>query len=130
MHDMVAQAIHRWGTDAQRASWLPRLGAGELIAAFALTEPNVGSDAKAVESTATLSGDSYVLNGQKKWNTFGQIADLFLVLARSEGKPTAFLSGKGAAPRLAGTCSGYGSGHGGRWGEWSDSCRQQRLSHS
>jgi hypothetical protein len=91
VHSMVAQALLKWGSQSQKAYWLPKLASGEAIAAFALSEPNVGSDAKSVETTATLSGNSYLLNGQKKWITYGQIADVFLVFAQCDGKPSAFL---------------------------------------
>ncbi|MEH1828487.1 MAG: acyl-CoA dehydrogenase family protein [Nostoc sp.] len=91
VHNMVAHALCKWGNKSQKQYWLPKFASGETIAAFALSEPNVGSDAKSVETTATLAGDAYVLNGQKKWITYGQIADIFLVFAKCEGKPTAFL---------------------------------------
>jgi len=91
VHDMVALAILKWGSDRQRGSLLPRLANGESLGALAVSEPNVGSDAKSIETTAERSTGSYVLNGTKKWITSGQIADLFLVLARYEGQPTAFL---------------------------------------
>ena len=91
VHCMIGQVILRWGTRNQKDYWLPRLAAGETIAAFGLTEPNVGSDAKSLEATAKLSGDSYILNGQKLWTTYGQVANLFLVFAQCEGRPTAFL---------------------------------------
>jgi alkylation response protein AidB-like acyl-CoA dehydrogenase len=88
---MVAHAIMRWGSRAQKEKWLPQLGSGDLIAAFALTEPHVGSDAGHIETTATLAGNMYVLHGCKKWISFGQAAHLFLVFAHCDGKPTAFL---------------------------------------
>jgi len=91
VHSMVAYALCRWGNKSQKEYWLPKLASGKVIAAFALSEPNVGSDAKSIESTATLSGDSYIVNGQKKWITYGQIADVFLVFAQYSGKPSAFL---------------------------------------
>jgi alkylation response protein AidB-like acyl-CoA dehydrogenase len=91
VHDMVAHAIRRWGSPGQRERYLPRLAKGELLGALALSEPNAGSDAKAVETQATQDGDVWVLNGRKKWTTFGQIANLFLVLAQSGGQATAFL---------------------------------------
>jgi alkylation response protein AidB-like acyl-CoA dehydrogenase len=91
VHDMSAQAILRWGSREQKAQWLPRLATGEAIAAFCLTEPDVGSDAKSVKTSATAAGDSYILNGRKKWITFGQIADVFLVFAQCEGRAVAFL---------------------------------------
>ncbi|MBW4556590.1 MAG: acyl-CoA dehydrogenase family protein [Trichormus sp. ATA11-4-KO1] len=91
VHSMVAYALCKWGTKSQKEYWLPKLAFGEVIAAFALSEPNVGSDAKSIETTATVSGDAYILNGQKKWITYGQIADVFLVFAQCAGKPSAFL---------------------------------------
>jgi glutaryl-CoA dehydrogenase (non-decarboxylating) len=91
VHDMVAMAILKWGSERQRNLLLPRLASGESIGAFAVSEPNVGSDAKSIETTAERSNGSYILNGTKKWITSGQIADLFLVLAKYEAKPTAFL---------------------------------------
>lgn len=91
VHDMVAHVIGRWGSPAQRERYLPALARGETLGAFCLSEPNAGSDAKSVETVARDDGDAWVLDGRKKWTTFGQIANLFLVLAQIEGKPTAFL---------------------------------------
>lgn len=91
VHDMVAHAINRWGSRGQRERYLPAMARGEILGALALSEPNAGSDAKSVETTAVADGDSFVLSGRKKWTTFGQIAGLFLVFAQCEGKPTAFL---------------------------------------
>jgi hypothetical protein len=91
VHSMVALAIWRWGTGAQKAQWLEKLGRGEAIAAFALTEPEAGSDAREIRTDAVASGDDFVLSGHKKWITFAQIADLFLVFARSQRGPCAFL---------------------------------------
>lgn len=91
VHSMLSYAILRWGTAAQKENWLPKLAVGEKIGAFALSEPNVGSDAKSIETTATPKGEAYLLNGYKKWITFAQIADLFVVFAQCDGKPTAFL---------------------------------------
>jgi glutaryl-CoA dehydrogenase (non-decarboxylating) len=88
---MVAHVLCKWGSQYQKEHWIPKLASGEAIAAFALSEPNAGSDAKSVETTATPSGNFYILNGKKKWITYGQIADLFLVFTQCEGKPTAFL---------------------------------------
>lgn len=91
VHGMAALAILRWGTQQQKDYWLPKMASGEVVGAFGLTEPNVGSDAKSIETTAVLSGDNYILNGTKKWTTMGQIADVFLIFARCDNKPTAFL---------------------------------------
>lgn len=91
VHSMVARTLSKWGSTEQKNRWLNQLASGAAIAAFALSEPRVGSDARSVETTATLSGDSYVLNGTKKWITFGQIADIYLVFAQCEGRPAVFL---------------------------------------
>jgi glutaryl-CoA dehydrogenase (non-decarboxylating) len=90
VHGMVAQSVLRWGNASLKERWLRRLARGEVIGAYGLTEPNVGSDAQSVETQAERVRDSYVLNGQKKWISFGQIADVFLIFARCQGKPTAF----------------------------------------
>jgi alkylation response protein AidB-like acyl-CoA dehydrogenase len=91
VHSMVTYAVQRWGSKQLKETWLPRLARGESIGAFALSEPNVGSDASSIETSAELRGDTYVLNGQKKWSTYGQIADVYLVFARYEGRVSAFL---------------------------------------
>lgn len=91
VHHMVAQAILRWGTGEQKQRWLAQLASGQIIAAFGLSEPNVGSDAGKVETSATLDSDGYVLNGVKKWISFGQVADLYLIFAQCDEKLCAFL---------------------------------------
>jgi alkylation response protein AidB-like acyl-CoA dehydrogenase len=87
-----------FGTAEQKSRYLPRLASGELIGAYALTEPQSGSDALAARTTATLSPDGrhYVLNGQKMWITNGGFADLFTIFAKVDGdKFTAFLVERG-----------------------------------
>ncbi len=87
-----------FGTDAQKAKYLPRLASGEMVGAYALTEPEAGSDALAAKTRATLTPDGrhYVLNGQKMWITNGGFADLFTVFAKVDGeKFTAFLVERG-----------------------------------
>ncbi|MEC1679082.1 acyl-CoA dehydrogenase family protein [Bacillus mojavensis] len=92
VHGMVALAIYRWGTQKQRNYWLPKLAEGSVIGAFGLTEPQVGSDAKSIQTKAILDGNDYVLlNGVKKWITMGQIADVFLIFAMCEEGPAAFI---------------------------------------
>ena len=83
-----------FGTDEQKQRYLPRLSTGEMIAAYALTEPQSGSDALAARTSATLSPDGrhYLLNGQKMWITNGGFADLFTIFAKVDGDQfTAFL---------------------------------------
>src|SRR6266511_3150602 len=87
-----------FGTDEQKTRYLPRLASGDLIGAYALTEPQSGSDALAARTTATLTADGrhYVLNGQKMWITNGGFADLFTIFAKVDGdKFTAFLVERG-----------------------------------
>jgi alkylation response protein AidB-like acyl-CoA dehydrogenase len=91
VHTMVSQVIQRWGTKKQKEDWTPSLNNGTTIGAFALSEPDVGSDAKSVKTSAVLNGDSYILNGKKKWISCALRADLFLVIAQCEGKPVAFV---------------------------------------
>nr|WP_240978727.1 acyl-CoA dehydrogenase family protein [Longimicrobium terrae] len=91
VHSMACHAVARWGSRAQRERWLPSMAAGETIGAFGLSEPEVGSDAAAIQTTAELDGDAYVLNGRKRWTTYGQIADVLLTFARGEGRPLALL---------------------------------------
>jgi hypothetical protein len=82
VHDMVVEAILRLGGERQRNAWLPMLTAGEALAAFALTEPDAGSDAAGIDTTVSKERNGYTLVGHKKWISFGQIADVFLVVAR------------------------------------------------
>lgn len=97
VHGMVCQAIGAWGTPEQKARWLPDLATGRALGAFALTEPEVGSDARSVQTTATPDGQGWVLNGHKKWVTFGEVATLLLVLGR-HGEQTLALLVDGSAP--------------------------------
>ncbi len=91
VHSMVIHALLRWGSRHLKNLWLPRLASGEVLGAFGLSEPNVGSDAQGVETTATLYSGDYILNGTKKWTTYGQIADLYLIFAQYNGSVSAFL---------------------------------------
>src|ERR1043165_6676834 len=87
-----------FGTEAQKQNYLPRLATGEMIGAYALTEPHSGSDALAAKTKAGLSedGQHYILNGQKMWITNGGFADLFTVFAKVDGERfTAFLVERG-----------------------------------
>ncbi len=92
VHTMTAQAILRWGDDTQKSRYLPLLSSGNMLAAFALTEPDTGSDASSIETGAVREGDGFILDGVKKWISCATRAGLFLVIARipDEG-PAAFL---------------------------------------
>ncbi|GIJ48803.1 acyl-CoA dehydrogenase [Virgisporangium aliadipatigenens] len=91
VHTMGAYALYRWGSAAAREQWLPDVVTGAARMAFCLTEPQAGSDATMVATTATPDGSDFVLDGVKRWITGGQVADLFLVFARTPRGPAAFL---------------------------------------
>ena len=90
-HHMVEAVILRWADPPNREVWLRRLAAGNAIGAFALSEPDVGSDAAGVQARAERVDDFFLLDGRKKWITGGQIADLFLVIAAEDGRSVALL---------------------------------------
>ena len=79
-----AQGIVIDGTDEQKARWLPQLASGEIVGAFALTEPASGSDAASLATRAERSGDHYVLNGSKRFITNAPEAGIFTVMARTD----------------------------------------------
>lgn len=83
VHDSVIQALVRFGSDAQRERWLEPLVNGEIVSAFALTEPHAGSDIREVSTKATRRGDDWLLAGNKSWITNGPRADLILIWART-----------------------------------------------
>jgi alkylation response protein AidB-like acyl-CoA dehydrogenase len=91
VHGMASQSIWRWGSEALRERWLRPLATGEVIGAFAISEPNAGSDVNGIETVAEPRADGFLLNGKKKWITFGQIAGVYVVLTKSHGKPTTFV---------------------------------------
>ena len=79
-----SQGILMDGTEAQKREWLPRLASGELIASFALTEPEAGSDAASLTTRAVRDGDDYVIHGTKRYITNAPHAGVFTLMARSE----------------------------------------------
>lgn len=88
-----SQGIIADGTDDQKAFWLPKLASGEVIGSFALTEPDVGSDAGSVKTTARRSnGDDYVISGTKRFITNAPIAGVFTLMARTGGDGPAGIS--------------------------------------
>ena len=103
----VVMPLVSTGTSAQREKYLPGLSNGSLIGANAMSEPNAGSDAFSISTTAQKIGDRYVLNGSKTWVTNGSVADVFTVYAtvdRSAGKRavTAFLVDKSSPGLVVG----------------------------
>ncbi|KPV48637.1 acyl-CoA dehydrogenase, partial [Kouleothrix aurantiaca] len=83
-NDIVIPYIVRYGTPAQQARWLPGLASGALVGAIAMTEPGAGSDLAGIQTSAVRDGDAYVLNGQKTFISNGSLADVVIVVARTE----------------------------------------------
>ena len=81
--DIVAPYIHAYGSTEQKDRWLPRMAAGELIGAIAMTEPGAGSDLKSVLTTARREGDHYILNGSKTFITNGINSEIVIVVAKT-----------------------------------------------
>lgn len=79
-----SQGIVIDGTDEQKREWLPRLATGEVVASFALTEPEAGSDAASLRTTAVLEGDHYRINGTKRYITNAPYAGMFTLMARTD----------------------------------------------
>ena len=94
---MVSMALLKWGTQEQKSDWLPALARGELIGAFALTEPGAGSDIQGLATEFAPERGGFVLNGSKKWISCGQMAEVFLVFGKLQQRPLACLVPRDAA---------------------------------
>ncbi len=90
-NSLVTSPLKRHGTDEQKQAYLPRLAAGELLGAYALSEADAGSDAAALRCKATRDGDDWILSGAKLWITSGKQADLIVVFALAQEGVTAFI---------------------------------------
>nr|WP_295667342.1 acyl-CoA dehydrogenase family protein [Sphingomonas sp.] len=91
--DIVCGYIEHYGSEEQKAEWLPRMVSGDVITAIAMTEPGTGSDLQAIRTSAKKDGNHYVINGSKTYITNGQNTDLTLVVAKTD--PTAVPAWKG-----------------------------------
>lgn len=83
-HVLVGYAINEYGTEEQKNNYLPKLVEPEIRCALSITEPDAGSDAQAIKTTARRDGDDYVLNGQKMWVTNGHRAGVYLVMTKTD----------------------------------------------
>jgi glutaryl-CoA dehydrogenase len=109
---LVMHPIYAYGSEEQKAKYLPGLASGELIGCFGLTEPDAGSDPGAMRTTAKPDGDGFVLSGSKTWISNAPFADVFVIWAKSEahgGKIKGFVLEKGMpgleAPKIEGKLS-------------------------
>jgi alkylation response protein AidB-like acyl-CoA dehydrogenase len=92
--ELGSLSIQLFGTDAQKLKWLPPLATGEISPAFALSEPEAGSDPAAMRTNAVRDGDGWVINGQKNWITNAGVADYYVVFAKTDresNRITAFI---------------------------------------
>jgi glutaryl-CoA dehydrogenase len=107
---LAMQSIALLGSEDQKQRWLPEMARMQKLGAFALTEPNHGSDSVALETSARRDGDGFVLNGAKRWIGNGSIADVIVVWARGEdGQVQGFLVEKGTPGYDARVIEGKGS---------------------
>ncbi len=83
VHTMACYPLATYGTEEQKKQWLPDMLGGELLGAYALSEPHAGSDAAALSTRATLTGDTYEISGTKAWITHGGVADFYTLMART-----------------------------------------------
>jgi alkylation response protein AidB-like acyl-CoA dehydrogenase len=83
-NSLVCWGLEKYGSEEQKQKYLSKLATGELIGAFCLSEPEAGSDATSQQTTATLEGDYYLLNGTKNWITNGSSASIYLVIAQTD----------------------------------------------
>src|SRR5699024_9741745 len=81
-------AIHRFGSEAQKEEWLPKMATGKAIGCFGLTEPDVGSDPSGMKTTAKRDGSDWILNGAKMWITNSPVSDVMVVWAKTRSSTT------------------------------------------
>lgn len=106
-NSLCTNHILSFGNDEQKKRWLPKLATAEWIGAWGLTEPNTGSDAGNMKTTAVKQGDNWVLNGTKSWITHGKTGEIVVVICRTgeprtSGNSTAFVVERGTAGFSAG----------------------------
>lgn len=111
---LVGETIVKWGTTVQKNKWLKAMASGEKIGAFALSEPSIGSDASKVTTRYIRRGNKFIVTGTKKWISFGDFADFFIVIATdNDSNVTAFLierESKGVSTRpINGLMAGRGT---------------------
>jgi len=109
---LVAESVLRWGTEEQKLHYLGKMAKGELVGAFALSEPKTGSDAGSVKTSYVKTEHGYILSGTKKWISFGGIAGFFLVIASDKGKVFAFLVNRNLPGISVEEMKGLLAGHG------------------
>ncbi|WP_419217693.1 acyl-CoA dehydrogenase family protein [Gordonia sp. CPCC 205333] len=102
---IAGQVLVGFGTDEQRARWLPGIASGDVVASFALTEPGAGSDPAGLRTTARADGDGWIINGGKRFITNAPDANLLVVFARIEPAPQPGAGSEASGPRTTGAGS-------------------------
>src|SRR6201987_182021 len=92
---LAMYAIWRFGSEAHKAEWLPRMASGEALGCFGLPEPDAGSDPASMRTSASRAGGDWVLSGRKMWITNGTVADVAVVWARTDDGIRGFVGPKG-----------------------------------
>ncbi len=92
VHSLTVNVAATYGSDEQRAEWLPRMLSGDWLGAYCLSEPQAGSDVSAIRTKAVRDGDDYVVNGTKQWISNGSCADYYILFARTSDDPKRGLS--------------------------------------
>jgi len=107
-HLIMAVAVERFGTPAQKAKWLPQFASGQIRGGLALTEPNAGTDLQAITTTAVRDGDDYVINGTKTWISNGIEGSCFALLVKTDPRADPRYKGMSLfiAPKGAGFTTG------------------------
>jgi alkylation response protein AidB-like acyl-CoA dehydrogenase len=107
-HLIMACAVERFGTEDQKAEWLPKFATGEIRGGLALTEPNAGTDLQAIRTTAVRDGDDYVINGTKTWISNAMNGSCFALLVKTDPKADPRYKGMSLfiAPKLDGFTTG------------------------
>ena len=96
---VVPLSVYNWGNDEQTRAFVPKLLAGQMVGCISLTEPDCGSDSVAIKTRAMRDGDDYIINGTKMWATYGTVADLILLVTKTQPE----LGAKGASTFLVQT---------------------------
>jgi acyl-CoA dehydrogenase len=117
---IAGQVLVLAGTEEQRKQWLPRLASGEVVASFALTEPDAGSDPSRLTTSATAEGDGWVIDGLKRYITNAPAADVFMVFARTDpqappGRGIGVFVVPASAPGVAVAARDHKMGQAGAW---------------
>jgi acyl-CoA dehydrogenase len=117
---IAGQVLVMGGTDEQRKQWLPRLASGEVVASFALTEPDAGSDPSSLVTSAAADGDGWVIDGLKRYITNAPAADVFMVFARTDpdaprGKGIGVFIVPSALPGVSVAAKDHKMGQAGAW---------------